>query len=246
MSQGPVQPSPETWQDLQAYFPGSLRIGTFIRPLPDHNVVYVKNPKAGCSTVMVWLDRIHTGEYDHEFTNIHRQHRLPMAWDVGRENVLAMLRGEAYRFTFVRNPMRRFESVYADKLASPLVDRTQAFRRRVQLTLGIPEDPHSIPTFEEFLTAVEQQDPITGMDPHWRPQHINLMHPLVSYDRIGRLESFDADMAKVRDESGLPDVPYRTRNASSGGRGASVFDGRADLVTRVEQLYATDMELYGY
>lgn len=246
MSQGPVQPNPVTWQDLQAYFPGSLRIGTFIRPLPDHNVVYVKNPKAGCSTIMVWLDRIHTGELDREFTNIHRQHRLPSIADVGRNRVLQMVRGEAYRFTFVRHPVRRFESVYADKLASSSVHRTQAFRRRVQRTLEVPEDPQSIPTFEEFLTAVEQQDPVAEMDPHWRPQHINLMHPDVTYDHVGRLESFDADMMKVRDESGLPDVPYRTRNASSGRRGASVFDGRPDLVTRVEQLYATDMELYGY
>lgn len=246
MPQDPVRPTPQTWQELQAYFPGSLRMGTFLRPLPDHNVLYVKNPKAGCSTVMVWLDRIHTGEHDSEFTNIHRNHRLPSIADVGRARVLRMVQGDAYRFTFVRNPVRRFESVYRDKLASSSVHRTQAFRRRIQRTLGLAEDPTSAPSFEQFLEAVEQQDPLTQTDPHWRPQHLNLMHPVLTYDRIGRLESFDADLAKIRDESGLPDAPYRTRNASSGGRGASVFDGRPDLVTRVEQLYATDMELYEY
>lgn len=240
------QPGVPDWQELQAYFPGSLRLANFIRPMPEHGVVYVKNPKAGCSTVLVWLDRIHTGELDHEFTNIHRQHRLPTLGEVGRTRLQEMLAGGAYRFTFVRHPVSRFESVYGDKIASTSVFRTQAFRRRIQRTLGLAEDPDSAPTFEQFLDAVEQQDPVSGMDPHWRPQHVNLMHPTVHYDRVGRLESFDADLAQIREESGLPDVPYRTRNASSGGRRSSVFDGRPELLARVEQLYATDLELYGY
>lgn len=245
MTQHPVQPGP-TWQEFQSYFPGSLRLANFIRPLPEHGVVYVKNPKAGCSTVLVWLDRIHTGELDHEFTNIHRQHRLPLLREVGRHRLMEMLNGDAYRFSFVRNPVSRFESVYRDKLASPSLHRTQAFRRRIQRTLSLPEDPQSAPTFEQFLDAVEQQDPVSGMDPHWRPQHVNLMHPTVQYDRIGRLESFDADLALIREESGLPDVPYRTRNASARSRTPSLLEGRPDLVARVEQVYAQDLELYGY
>jgi hypothetical protein len=211
------------------------------RPLPEFGIIYVKNPKAACSSIMVWLDRMHTGDFEHEFTNVHAQHRLPAVRDVGWRKVLRMLSGSAYRFSFVRHPLRRFESAYWDKIA-----RSGRLRPQVQAELGLPEDPDSSPTFEQFLGAVEQQDPVTGMNRHWRPQHVNLMHPLLSFDRIGRLESFDSDLELIRKEAGLPHVPLQVRNTSKYKDATSVYDGRPDLVRRVEDLYAKDFELYGY
>jgi hypothetical protein len=84
------------------------------------------------------------------------------------------------------------------------------------------------------------------MDAHWRPQHRNLFHPLVTFDRIGRLESFEADFARIQEEAGLPEVPLEQVNANPRSDRRSVYDGRPDLRSRVEQLYAKDMELYGY
>ncbi len=101
-------------------------------------------------------------------------------------------------------------------------------------------------TFEAFLDLIEQQDPLTEMDPHWRPQHVNLLHPLVHFDRIGKLETFAADLELIRQEAGLPPAPLETRNVSRRPREGSVYDGRPDLVRRVQQLYALDFELYGY
>ena len=152
-----------------------------------------------------------------------------------------MLSGKAYRFSFVRNPLRRFESSYWDKIVL-----SANWRPKVQKTLGLPLDKSASLTFEQFLSAVEQQDPMGEMDPHWRPQNVNLMHPLVTYDRIGRLESFAADLEAIRDEAGLPDVPYEHRNPSKHRSVDSVYDNRPDLVRRVEKVYADDFELYGY
>jgi Sulfotransferase family len=230
-----------SWPAIKRYFPAQ-KVDTYVRPLPEHNVVYVKNPKAGCSTILVWLDRLHTGEEDFRFTNIHKEHRLPTIGDVGRRVVLRMLSGAAYRFSFVRNPLRRFESAYWDKLV-----RSGRYRLKAAAELGLPSDPDTIVTFEQFLGAVEQQDPVSEMDPHWRPQHINLLHPLVAYDHVGRLESFADDLERVREEAGLPHVPIEAKNASRSSKSPdSVFDGRPDLVRRVERLYAKDFELYGY
>lgn len=225
---------------MLAYFP-HRRLGNYLRPMPDHGVIYVKNPKAGCSTILLWLDRIHTGELDHEFTNMHTQHRLPTVRQVGRRKVASMLSGKAYRFSFVRSPLRRFESVYWDKIVF-----AQNWRPKVQTTLGLPLDKSASLTFEQFLSGVEQQDPIGEMDPHWRPQHVNLMHPLLTYDRVGRLENFATDLELIREEAGLPQVPYEHRNPSKRRVVDSVFDGRPDLVRRVERIYADDFELYGY
>ena len=229
-----------SWAAIRSYYPG-LRINTYVRPLPKHNLIYVKNPKAACSTILLWLDRLHTGKYDVDLGDIHKHHRLPRVGDVGRRNVVQMLSGSAYRFSFVRHPLRRFESVYWDKLA-----RANKFRPRAMASLGLSEDANLTVSFEQFLSAVELQDPLSGMDPHWRPQHVNLLHPLVSYDHIGRVENFDADLERIRKEVSLPRVPLEVRNASRHPTTASVFDGRPDLVRRVEALYAKDFELYVY
>lgn len=225
---------------LREQFP-TVNLPRVIRPLPEHGVVYVKNPKAACSTVLLWLDRIHTGEFDHQFANVHDQHRLPLVPDVGWRNVTRMLAGSAYRFTFVRSPLRRFESAYWDKIV-----HSTRWRPEVQTVLGLPADESSPLTFEQFLDAVERQDPVHEMNPHWRPQHINLLHPLVSYDRIGKLESFDADLELIREEAGLPQVPLEVRNRSKNISGESVYDARPDLVRRVEKIFAQDFEIYGY
>jgi Sulfotransferase family len=228
------------WPEVQRYF-ANRRVNTYLRPLPEHGLIYVKNPKAGCSTVLVWLDRLHTGEHDFEFSDVHKEHRLPSVRDVGRHQVRRMLSGSAYRFSFVRNPLRRFESVYWDKIHRGLWSRPA-----MRAALGLDVGPDTVIAFEWFLDVVEQQDPLTEMDPHWRPQHVNLLHPLVSYDFVGRLESFAEDLERVRDEAGLPHVPVQVRNASRHAGTDSVYDGRPDLVRRVERLYATDFELYGY
>lgn len=227
-----------TWPSIERYFPRG-RPGTHILTVPEHSLVYVKNPKVASSTIVVWLDRLHTGDVDFDLQKVHTEHRLPALTEVGRLRVLEMLAGAAYRFSFVRHPLRRFESVYWDKMV-----RHRKFRLQVAADLGFAQDV--VPSFVDFLGAVETQDPIEEMDPHWRPQHVNLLHPLVSYDHVGKMETFTSDLERIREEARLPSIPVQSRNVSPRQRPDSVYDGRPDLVRRVERLYATDFELYGY
>jgi len=229
-----------TRRALTRYFPGG-HFGRRVQPLPEHACVYVKNAKAASSTILLWLHRIHTGDHDFDPGNVHRDHQLPASGEVGMHNVVRMLAGEAFRFSFVRDPIRRAESTYLDRIAD--TSRKHAWRGRVQQALGLPVDPDHVPTVDQFVDALEAQPPI-DMDPHWRPQHLNLMHGLVELDFVGRLETFDADLARVRELAGLPMVPLQVRNARVGG--PSLFDGRPDLLRRVRAVYARDLELYGY
>jgi hypothetical protein len=229
-----------TWRAMRRYFPGRS-MGRYLCALPEHDVIYVKNPKAGCSTILVWLDRLHTGDYDHEFGDVHQENRLPAVREVGRATITRMLSGDAYRFSFVRHPVRRFESVYWDKMVYNL-----KWRKNVPAALGLDLSPDTVVPFEQFLSIVEQQDPVSEMDPHWRPQHVNLMHPLITYGHVGRLEDFAAELEHIREAARLPHVPLEVRNTTRHERSESVYDGRPDLVRRVERLYATDFELYGY
>jgi hypothetical protein len=240
---GPAPATPDgavSWRAMRQYFPGR-GMRRYLCPVPEHKVIYVKNPKAGCSTILVWLDRLHTGDYDHEFGDVHQENRLPTVRDLGRATIERMLSGSAYRFSFVRHPVRRFESVYWDKLVHNL-----KWRKNVPAALGLDLSPDTVVPFEQFLSIVEKQDPVSEMDPHWRPQHVNLMHPLVTYDHVGRLEDFAAELEHIREAAGLPHVPLEVRNTSRRTETDSVYEGRPDLVRRVEQLYATDFELYGY
>jgi hypothetical protein len=236
-----------TYAALRAYHPG-VQMGRVLRFLPDHRCVYVKNPKVASSTVMLWLNRIQAGDPDYRPERLHGESLLPSPTEFGRRRAVRWLSGEAFRFTFVRDPARRLQSSYVDKIAGPPRSRDRAeAMRRFRRSAGLPDDLDVSVSFEEFLEAVEQQDPLTEMDRHWRPQHLNLMHPLVEYDHVGKVETFDADLAEISRRAGLPAVPVRASNVGRGvPSGGSVYDGRPDLLARVEALFATDMELYGY
>jgi hypothetical protein len=231
-----------TWKEMKAYY-RNFPLAYHVHALPEHGLVYVKNPKAGCSTVLVWLSRLHSGQDDYRPKNVHAEHPLPRPADLGWPRISRMLGGEAYRFTFVRDPLRRVESAYRDKIVRA---SSSQWRDKIRRSLGLPLGSEEPLNFGQFLAGVERQDPVTEMDPHWRPQHVNLMHPLIEYDRIGKLENFDVDLAKIREEAGIRDVPLERRNVRRTADHESVYDGRPDRERRVRELFATDFELYGY
>jgi hypothetical protein len=230
-----------TLDAIRDYYPtGGL--ARRLQPLPDYRCIYVRNAKVATGTTLLWLHRIHTGDYD--FTpkrSIHAEHELPRVADVGWEEVVRMLNGDAFRFSFVRDPVRRLESAYLSKVARL---RRRPRRAALQEILGLPKDPHEELTVEQFIAALEMQDPVR-MDVHWRPQHLNLMHGLIEYDLVGRLETFAADVARIREATGMPDAPIEARNVSK-RPAAGLLDGRPDLLRRVADIYARDFELYGY
>jgi len=234
-----ARPSGPDRRQLKRFYP-HRDLRTRIVALPEVGLLYVQNPKAASSTVMLWLDRLYTGEHSFSTEKSHRDNRLPTAEKIGWEVVSDMLGGSAFRFTFVRNPLGRFESVYHNKVA-----RLGPWRAKVQAILDLPEDRSARVTFEQFLAAVEQEDPL-WMNLHWRPQHLNLMHPLVSYDLVGRVETFDREIAVIRRHVNVPEVMVESLNVARTKPDVSVYDGRPDLVRRVEQIYAKDFELYGY
>src|SRR5262245_50431199 len=231
-----------TRKEMKAYYQ-NLHLVKFVHALPEHGLVYIKNPKAGCSTVLVWLSRLYSGQDDFSPRNVHEEHLLPRPPDVGWPCIGRMLGGRAYRFTFVRDPLRRLESAYRDKIAKAA---SSQWRDKIRRSLELPTGSDEPLTFDQFLSGLERQDPLTAMDPHWRPQHLNLMYPLIEYARIGKLENFDADLAKIREEAGIREVPVEKRNVRRATDSDSVYDGRPDLERRARELFATDVELYGY
>jgi hypothetical protein len=147
---------PVTVRSTTAYFANRSSLARALVPLPEHHCIYVKNPKAGCSTITLWLDRIHTGEHDFDPEKIHSQHRLPRWHEIGGERLAAMMAGAAFRFTFVRDPLSRMESCWINTVL-----RSRRYRPQLQTAIGLPADPESALTFDQFLDAVEQLEPLT-------------------------------------------------------------------------------------
>jgi Sulfotransferase family len=225
-------------RQLKRFFPNTP-LAHRIEILPELGLVYVRNPKAASSTLLEWLDWMHTGVEREATRNIRQDNSLPKARDLGWERVMRMVDGEAFRFSFVRDPVTRFESAYRSKILQPRPSRLQVLE-----LLGRPDDPATEVTFEDFLGVVEQQDPL-HMDLHWRPQHLNLMHPVFTFDLLGRVERFDQDIEEIRRRLDLPGPPTRSRNVKR-SPGPSAYEGRPDLVERVRALYTRDLELYSY
>jgi len=230
-----------TREAIKNYFPdGGLE--RRLQPLPKYGCIYVRNAKVATGSTLLWLHRLHTGDYGFTPTrHIYRENELPRVWDVGWEAALRMLNGEAFRFSFVRDPIQRVESAYMSKV---LKHRRYPGRAALQEILGLPVGRHENLTFEQFIAAIELQDPLR-MDAHWRPQHLNLGHGLIEYDLVGRLETFAADAARVRDATGMPDIPMPQWNASN-KPATKLLAGRPDLRRKVQDIYARDFELYGY
>lgn len=223
--------------DIKRLYP-TVNIGQVLNILPERNAIFITNPKAGCSTVKLMLFKAHTGDLELDPKSVHEIHPLPLPRDIGWPKVDAMLSGGAYLFTFVRDPVARAVSAYADKI----VRQRFRFAHMVQRTLGRAEDPDDLVSFGDFVTALELQRP-EDMDPHWRPQHINVMHGAIAYNRVGRLENFDADWSSIRAETGIPDVPMVHRNRRAARIEVSATDAEA---ARLREIYREDCALFGY
>ena len=220
---------------LRRYYPpGSERLKPVA--LPEHGCVYVKNAKAGCSTVLQWLHRIRTGDPAAAPVNVHLEADVTRVGDLGWPAMAERLSSD-FVFTVVRHPLARFESAVRSKVIDESINPA---RRQIEQSLGLPEAAEL--TLDQVVEALEGLDPVM-MNAHWRPQHLNLAHPLVRYDLIGRLESLDHDLASVRDALGLPDMPHEARNASTG---SLLLADRPDLRHRVEALFEVDLDLFGY
>lgn len=228
-----------TEEALRHYYPNE-GVGRRLIPMPEYGCIYVKNAKVATSSLLLWLHRIHTGDSEAVVRNIHKNSALPRPRDVGWDTVARMLSGEAFRFTFVRHPLPRVESAFLDKIVR---EKRPIWRNVVREALGIVDSTDGEVSFEQFVEALEVQDPLQ-MDPHWRPQHLNLMHPLLTFDLVGHLEAFDADLARIREATGLPDVPLQVRNKTRHDN--SLLDENPRLCRRLEEVYARDMELYDY
>lgn len=206
--------------------------------LPEQRLLYVSVPKVASSTLKVTLLRLALGDPDYLPKRKHRDadrllHRPPPGFDFDAPDLR--------RFCFVRDPYARLLSCYLDKFA-PRAGWDSPQRLRVRRDLLA--DPMTPIAFPEFVERVAAQAP-ADMNRHWRPQTALLHWGKIRYDFVGRLERFEAELARLAPIVDLrPWLHRRTKKTGAATRLADHYTPA--LAARVRETFAADFEALGY
>lgn len=202
------------------------------------NIVYLNNPKVGCSTVKNALWKALSPETAQGPFDVHLLEGSPFNDDLQSLDWLETAR----IFTFVRNPFVRLVSAYLNKIAGQEAAQWQWFVRRYK----VPAD--QVLPFDDFVRMISEDAP-EDLDPHWRPQHINLMYPFVRPNAIGKLEQMDEELPRFLERYlAVPLVPVPRKNQHGTNARATYLDHfrNPNTLRRVITLYYDDFRHFGY
>jgi len=211
-----------------------------LRYAAELGLIYLNNPKAGCSTIKfsLWAavdDRTGTKTFG---GNVHSRKAGPFPRDLFAldPDDLRKFSG-ASMFSVVRNPFSRILAAYLDKIPNdPFV--WAGFHEGFGLRPKLGKDEFA---FGDFLRLIEVAPPEL-LDGHFRPQTDNLLEPYAKPDRIFHLEEMrSAEQFLAGFGVALQThVPHATQSVD---RLPEFFD--SECIGLVRKIYARDFK-FGY
>jgi hypothetical protein len=159
---------------------------------------YVLNPKAACTLALHFLFLVNHGYRYFDLAHIHfsRTALLQLHGPELDPRILnKFLKLAPETFSIVRNPLRRFVSAFVQKVLTDGDPGYVSFRDLLTSRHGIDLSPEADParTCLAFAKWIASHDEPKSVDPHFRPQHVNLaMGGRFNVDTILRLEDRDA------------------------------------------------------
>lgn len=185
---------------------------------PEHRFIYFSNPKVACSSTKATLNLAVAERAGIPLTlssmeDVHSRSHNPLLSPrkLGWKPFGKMLRDpEVFRFTFVRDPLKRFVSAYLSKLAE--AKRGSGQSRRLFEHMGW-DNGHAL-SLAEFATLVRADDSVRELDPHWRLQRRQIGFDAVNYGFIGDHADFARDFDLIASRIfGAPIPVFDTREA---------------------------------
>lgn len=202
---------------------------------PQLPVIYVSNPKCGCSTVKNSLKQAQAARFRSEGRHAFELHEDPHVADdcLKRKGIGDLKQGGARLvISCARNPYARALSAYLDKVAQGDISSYRELRDRR------PE------SFEDFLEVLTASEP-SILDSHFCPQHLNLGLPDVQYDAIFYLENVASLQRSLRRMFGDFELETFAPHSRSAQQKMQVFyTPRA--IELVQRIYAEDFARLGY
>jgi hypothetical protein len=228
---------------------------TYIDVLPRERILYLAIPKCASTTIRMALTAMIGRQVPPcaEHVHLRRHSVLQSPKQVGASTFHRLAKdANALRFSFVRNPYDRLVSAWADKFQDKPLGRggdiIEAYlQKRQALGLALPRNPDQTLSFADFVefVAATADAPV---DVHWQSQDDLLDLPGVSFDFVGRLESFAQDFARViehaRADPALAETANRHFNKSKHREWRDYYT-RA-LADQVYRTYERDFDRLAY
>jgi len=225
-----------------------------LKALPRHHLIYVTVPKSASTRVRRTLAQI-DGRHSRSFKPSGRaRFRGPY----GPRNITI---GSFYRlakdpatlrFSFVRNPYARAVSCWRDKFADKPLARGDAFindylANRQDIDSNLPVGPDRTLSFADFsiyAAAIAQ----ARQNVHLQAQDDILNIPGLPLDFIGKVETFNADFARVLDHLRASEALRRDAaiplNESHHDDWPTYYT--PELADRIYRAYERDFDRFGY
>ncbi|MUJ28015.1 glycosyltransferase [Aliivibrio fischeri] len=185
-----------------------------------YKIAYINNPKVACSTISRSL-------IGHNVKNLHDKNNFSVIKD-GTEEI----------FSVVRNPYDRALSGYLNKIGPERDDPYTWNKFKIRYNLN---KEHL--SFKEFLYCIYNDKDVDNIDPHFRPQNLNLDYKNIKPNFIGRIE----DMSKVEQYLLEFNVKFvvRNKNKTDAKNKKDKFYDK-ECISLVKKIYEDDFHLYGY
>ncbi|MBN9548789.1 MAG: sulfotransferase family 2 domain-containing protein, partial [Alphaproteobacteria bacterium] len=211
---------PEALSFYQRTMQGAYLPDDLIDVVPQLKILYLAIPKAASSRIRSNLAALIGNDTTSDWTsnrNWRVHSRKASGLRAPRHSILQFYRlavsPDALRFTFVRNPYVRLLSCWADQYRDhPLVpgygrvELYLAHREKADPTL--PFGPGKTLSFQDFV-AFACATSTWRIDKHWQLQSDIVELPGITFDLIGKTETFASDFNRVLDHVGASEEVRR-------------------------------------
>lgn len=199
---------------------------------PTLPIIYVCNQKSGCSTIKHSLKSAQEHEYHRSGRTNFTRLNTHLSDDCLRNSGLSSRSCQSrLLISCVRNPYTRALSGYLDMVEGRNAKQYPELQR------------HRVGCFEEHLSILAETRART-MNQHFRPQHMNLGVPDLTYDSIFFLENTPI-MARVLGQV-LPGFSLETRSPHSRDANLRLRHYTERAVELVRTIFAKDFTLFHY
>jgi len=207
---------------------------TTIHPFPARKLLYVEVPKAGCTSIKISLSPLREaqGWHSSDEMDIHEW----MGYTFLRSSQLHRVLTEKYRdwtvFTVVRHPLKRFRSLFFDKL---LADETLSPDLNSANLLSDEKN------MEKFIDAFARS-PWYLSNHHGRPQTTIIGKDLSYFNYVGRNENMADVYAFLNKYLSINAVPIQAHKSYSDPK----WEFSKNIQERIYELYKDDYKVLGY
>lgn len=214
-------------------------------------LAYVLNPKVASTHTLNFLFYVNHG---YRYYNPHILYRSATAKITLRgpefdpADLALYMRLAPETFTIVRDPLRRFISGFLSKIFSEDDAEMEGFRDLLTSLHGVDLSPEADPArscvaFARWVAAQKEQ---WSIDPHFRPQHMNIgIGSRFSIDTILHIENKDAILAYYAKWIGEDKAKWFSElrfNEQTKYKPDDLVS--AELVELVRKIYSKDYELF--